>query len=232
MHGIMRVREGLFWCICADRAVFLDIEQDQYFTLPHALQGAFQSWAAGGDPGEAALQRLLRCNILASGPGECDPHPLSLVPIRRDYGARTGSSSAPTARGNLLEVARAALAQHRAETALRRFPLAQVLADLPKAPSRLASLSRDVVDGQRIGAAFATTAQMMRSADKCLPRALAAWRLCVRRGLRPVLAFGVRMDPFAAHCWIQLGDAVVVGDLEQVRLFTPIMSVACDHVTS
>jgi hypothetical protein len=29
--------------------------------------------------------------------------------------------------------------------------------------------------------------------------------------------------PFAAHCWVQLGDAVLIGGYEQARLYTPIL---------
>jgi hypothetical protein len=32
------------------------------------------------------------------------------------------------------------------------------------------------------------------------------------------------MEPFAAHCWVQWGDAVIVGDLEHSRMFTPILA--------
>jgi hypothetical protein len=40
--------------------------------------------------------------------------------------------------------------------------------------------------------------------------------------MNPSLVFGVRMNPFRAHCWVQLGGQVLIGDFEQVRLFTPI----------
>jgi len=44
----------------------------------------------------------------------------------------------------------------------------------------------------------------------------------VRSGIYPRLVFGVRANPFRAHAWVQLEDKVLIGDYEQVRLFTPI----------
>jgi hypothetical protein len=65
----------------------------------------------------------------------------------------------------------------------------------------------------------------MRKAKQCLPRALGANALCRAAGALPTLVFGVRLAPFAAHCWLQWHEAVIVGDLEQARMFTPILAV-------
>ena len=35
--------------------------------------------------------------------------------------------------------------------------------------------------------------------------------------------FAVKGAPFAAHCWIQLGDIVLNDSVENVRAYTPIM---------
>jgi hypothetical protein len=62
----------------------------------------------------------------------------------------------------------------------------------------------------------------MPAAGRCLVRAVAAHAACCAAGVRPRLVFGVCVDPFRAHAWIQLEEQVLVGDFEQVRLFTPI----------
>jgi transglutaminase-like putative cysteine protease len=77
----------------------------------------------------------------------------------------------------------------------------------------------------RIAAVFATTPLSFRKTGQCLPRALAANALCRRSGVTTTLVFGVRLAPFAAHCWLQRGSAVIVGDLEQARMFIPILAV-------
>jgi hypothetical protein len=62
-----------------------------------------------------------------------------------------------------------------------------------------------------------------RAHDRCLIRALAVKWLCNKSGIKSKLVFGVIANPFAAHCWVQLGGAVLVGGFEQARLFTPIL---------
>ena len=46
---------------------------------------------------------------------------------------------------------------------------------------------------------------------------------CRKRGLETKLVLGVIAHPFTAHCWVQLGTAVLVGGYEQARLYTPIL---------
>ncbi|WP_029416643.1 lasso peptide biosynthesis B2 protein [Brevundimonas bacteroides] len=42
-------------------------------------------------------------------------------------------------------------------------------------------------------------------------------------GHDPAWVFGVRTWPFAAHCWLQIGDGVVGDRLERVSRYTPIL---------
>ena len=76
---------------------------------------------------------------------------------------------------------------------------------------------------EQIAAASAAAAFVTRSHDRCLVRALAVHALCSRTAVRPKLVFGVAAHPFAAHCWVQLGSAVLVGGFEQARLHTPVL---------
>ena len=40
-----------------------------------------------------------------------------------------------------------------------------------------------------------------------------------------VWVFGVRTWPFSAHCWLQIGDAVLDDDPERVGIYPPILAV-------
>ncbi|WP_161988954.1 lasso peptide biosynthesis B2 protein [Sphingomonas glacialis] len=114
--------------------------------------------------------------------------------------------------------------QFRARRALKRRPLAQIIASLA-VHQGAGTLPKDEVRLRRIARAFVTSALFMRAADQCLPRAIAAQQRCRHDGVDSALLFGVRLHPFAAHSWVQAGNAVVVGDLEVVRLYTPILVV-------
>jgi len=107
----------------------------------------------------------------------------------------------------------------------RRWAAGEILA-----PDELAPLldcgvikTEDEAVLRRVAGAYVTSAMLLRADDQCLPRAIAARRLCQRLGQQAALIFGVRLEPFAAHSWVQCGDAVIVGELENVRLYTPIL---------
>jgi hypothetical protein len=124
------------------------------------------------------------------------------------------------------DIARAVAAQRRAQAEIRHGRLA----DLVRTAARDRALSAPEgsnadAAARRVAAAFESAALILRKADQCLPRALAARTLGQRLGIRATVVFGVRLDPFAAHCWAQWHDAVIVGDLEEVRLFMPILVV-------
>lgn len=76
-----------------------------------------------------------------------------------------------------------------------------------------------------IAAAADAAAFITRSHDRCLVRGLAVQAACRGRGIPAKLVLGVIGHPFAAHCWVQVGDAVVIGEYEQARLYTPILVV-------
>ncbi|WP_294251362.1 lasso peptide biosynthesis B2 protein [uncultured Sphingomonas sp.] len=205
---------SISWCRCAGQAVFLDLEGDRYFCLPEPLDAIFQRWAAG-----EAIDRDAHTALVAAGVAGADPtqrpQPVSFSVARRDL-AHAGPGRA------VWTSAKAIFGQLRAKYWLRRRPLANILRDLPS-PAASAARSPGEASLQAIAGAFATSAMVLPAADQCLPRAIAAARLCWHRGLDAALILGVRLHPFAAHSWVQSGDAVVVGDLEQVRLYTPIL---------
>lgn len=216
----LRLRDGVSWCLCAGRAVFLDLERDRFFCLPPDRDAAFRGWAVEGRPPcAAALEPLRQSGLLVPGGDEGDPPvPARLIEARCDLAAQSGTKA------GLRDIAAAVLAQHHAAALLRRLPLRAIL-DLPCPAPRPVPPGEAAVRARSLAAAFAASRLVLRAADRCLPRAIAMRRQCHRSGLRPLLAFGVRREPFAAHCWVQLDDAVLVGDLEQVRLFTPILVV-------
>lgn len=118
----------------------------------------------------------------------------------------------------------AALAQQSARAALRWRGLDHCLRNFENAKNR--SEGSDV--GERgVGAlavAFEHATLITSSHERCLPSSIAlAHRLC-RRGLKPDLVIGVKLGPFAAHCWVQLDDMLVSDRMETIRAFTPILA--------
>ena len=211
-----RLRSGLSWCICAGQAVFLDLPRNRYFCLPEIPNGLFRRWAAGETLAPRELTSLLACGVVETGreagaAATCHPAPM------RDHGlegARSGSTA---------DVMAAIVGQLRAQCWLKLRPMARIAACRAGGRARPTDQMQDEARQRRVAGAFAASAMLLRAADQCLPRAIAARRLCQRHGQEAALVFGVRLNPFAAHSWVQCGDAVIVGDLENVRLYTPIL---------
>jgi len=218
----LRLRAGLSWCICGDRAVFLDLARDRYFMLPERSDPAYRAWAAGEVAEPSALDRLVSAGILVGGEGDSeDPRrgPTTCPPARRDLASVASSRTRPG------DLASAGIEQLRARLALRRTPVAILLARIAAGCTGRLVSDPDDSGLRRIAAAFEALTKILRAEDECLPRAIAARWMCDRRNLAATLVLGVRLDPFSAHSWVQAGDAVIVGDLEQVRLFTPVLVV-------
>jgi hypothetical protein len=218
-----QLRDNLHWCDCEGRAVFLDMEADRYFCLPKAANEAFlRLAAASSQSGDSeALQPLLARGLLTEAGGQTSipPPPLIEAPIR-DF------TEQPVLRPSALSILRALAAELSTARALRTRPFQAVVEaarsrEPASAPIRPGS-ARSI--GEIVSAA-AVISFLTRSHDRCLVRALALHSMCRTNGFDPKLVFGVIAHPFAAHCWVQLGNDVLIGGYEQARLYTPILVV-------
>lgn len=217
----LKLRDHLHWCNCEGRAVFLDIRADRYFCLPQASNDAFLRLAAGTVQGrdQELLRGLVAKGVLTetSTGVRIQLPPVIHAPTCDLVDERFGSAL-------FLWTLRVLAAESRAAWILRTRPLHHVL---EAAGERGRRPPGDLANGPqastKIASAAAAAALLTRSHDRCLVRALAVHSLCSRTGLTPKLIFGVSAHPFAAHCWVQLGDAIVVGGFEQARLYTPIL---------
>ncbi|MEJ1961554.1 MAG: lasso peptide biosynthesis B2 protein [Gammaproteobacteria bacterium] len=59
--------------------------------------------------------------------------------------------------------------------------------------------------------------------DACLRNSLTLVEFLARYQIYPTWAFGVRMEPFAAHSWVQQGPVLFTDPIDHVKTFTPIM---------
>lgn len=212
----LTLRPGLSWCLCAGQAVFLDLTSNRYFCLPELPDGLFRRWAAGEILAPDELAPLFDSGLLEAGDGgrkAATTHPTATQDYALD-GAGDGSAN---------DVMAAVTGQLRARCWLKLRPMAGIAARLASEWPAALDRTQDEARQRRVASAFVTSAMLLRADDQCLPRAIAARRLCQRHGQEAALVFGVRLEPFAAHSWVQCGDAVIVGELENVRLYTPIL---------
>lgn len=78
--------------------------------------------------------------------------------------------------------------------------------------------------GQLVGAARSARPWIPFEGE-CLQRSFLLRAHLAAQGVATDWVFGVATWPFAAHCWLQIGDLVVGDRLSRVSRFTPIMRV-------
>ena len=219
----LQLRDDLHWCDCAGRAVFLDTQADRYFCLPKASNEAFLRLAerTTREADQELLHRLVAKGVLVEAEAGA---PFRLPPA---IAAPTHDMVEEPVRARTLRwMLRALVAEFRAARALRTRPFHDLIeAARDRGQRPLDAGAKEPWPVEEIVAASAAAAFITRSHDRCLVRALAVQALCSRTAVRPKLVFGVAAHPFAAHCWVQLGSAVLVGGFEQARLHTPVLVV-------
>ena len=218
---LFRGRDNLHWCNCDGRAVFLDTRADRYFCLPQEANGAFLRMAAlSMQSGDVERLQLLvkRGMLIEAGPQASIESAALIEPPTHDFLEEPIQGAEP------VSILRAFASELRAGWALRTRPFHQVVEAVrngrPRNKGIQGNSDRSI---QEILSAATAVSFITRSHDRCLVRALAVHSACRSTGLKPKLVFGVIAHPFTAHCWVQLGGAVLVGGYEQARLYTPIL---------
>jgi len=118
---------------------------------------------------------------------------------------------------------------------LKLLPFQTLLSLLNRMPKgRLAPLPLDPRSAERLAWAIATAGPYLVGSRPCLPQALAAQLLLVRRGFPARLRLGVikgDRGEVQAHAWMETDGRVVVGgSLAELARFTPLL--ALDAKTS
>lgn len=224
-----RLRDGVSFCQVDDCLVFLDLDTDRYFRLSARLEQALCALLEGDGAPEEDARDLVRRNVLTSiGNGETRHlRRMIEVPSRSVLENSTGNArpGVPVA----LEVFGVV---SWTQLVLKTRPLDRVInRTITHRQRGTASRPSSAVAEPCPGHLVEATQQFMRSRLSvpietcCLLDSLALVRFLARRGLAASLVFGVALDPFAAHCWVQAGTWVLNDTLGNVLAHTPIREV-------
>lgn len=209
--------EGLSFCIVLDRFVFLDLRHDRYFCLGAEAGAGFarvlQGTGAGGDE---VIDRLVASGVIRPGGHHARPKAVSHEAPSRSL-VRSRSPRAPL--GTLEALSR----RLGAEAALRVRGLDACIAAAGHRVRGLPYAGADAAAGA--AAAFARSALLRAKSKRCVSISLAAMRWFAARGSRADLVIGVKLHPFEAHCWVQIGDTLINDEVDAVRPFVPILVV-------
>lgn len=202
--------DGVFMAVCDEDIIVLDTRSDHYSVLPEAA-GEVRLSQGVIEAADEVLQHLRTSGLVGDAPaGQRHPIPPGPVNALELHGVRPLLSDE-------LTVCRAIGAAWLKGPGRRS--LSELLSD------RIVAAPIDIEMTARLTAAFVRILPWDPAQGACLYR---AWLLRHALGLRAQSAtwvFGVRIWPFGAHCWLQVGDAVLDDDPDRVARYTPIMAV-------
>ncbi len=215
------LRDGVSFCETSGRLLFLDVRRDRYFCLAPPTEAAFQRLVRRDqNAGDTQVEkRLLADGLLRAVPGDAVPTACALpMPIASALDdAETKRSTGQT--GALLRLA-------RSELSLRFLGLRRALRGVARHKARARAtigLSDAAIAAPGLG--FHAAALLASPLDRCLPRSIATAHRYFSLGIRVDLVIGVKLQPFAAHCWVQRGELLLNDRLDTVRNFTPILAI-------
>ena len=196
------------------RPIFMDEQSDAYFQLGRQEEAGF-------------LKEVGKRSPLAPGNPACtSAFGLADVQIvRADPPAPRGSvvdELPPLGRPSVRDVLRAGKLTLAARSEIARQPISRVLSGLT-APRPGSEAGDALADEAR---KFLAARRLIPLSPNCLSDSLALLRwLGPAPGLR--LIFAVKLDPFAAHCWVQLHELLINERPDVVEAFRPVRVIEC-----
>lgn len=214
------LRPGISFCEVEGRYLFLDLWADRYFGLADAAERAFRSLVgSAAEHDEHTIQQLHMSGLLIE---TADQHPLPCPPVPMPTASLL---DADHLRSSFAERASAFTALIRTKSRLKRRGLGTAIDRLRCRKVGIAPIAAPHNRICELAAAFDTTARLMRSHDQCLVRSIAIADCLASRTISADLVIAVRIRPFAAHCWVQIGSRLVNDQQDQVASYTPILVV-------
>ena len=214
-----RLATGTGYCDVGGEFVFLDLVRDKYLALRGDDRAAFERLRTGEPNDSEAMSRLVQTGFLkrADVPGCFDPASIEIPPqdiSAMDDGKFTLRMAIASARA--LRWAARAKRPGRIAAAVEGLRVSKARIGVPGADEPAAA----------IASSYAYCRWAIPVTPRCLIDALALDRILLSRGLVASMVFGVQLDPFRAHCWLQTPERVLTGTAAEARAFTPILVVA------
>ncbi len=229
-------------CVADQYAVFLNLTNDKYCALAppdaRALLGTVEGWCAGAACAvpkdrqrsetqncEKLVRNLLGERILTD---DCQTGKAATPVVLTRAAASLAGAPRAVQRINAGHLANFVAAWLAATAMLRIFPLRLAVERVRRRKARQGSKTPpfDVDRAFQLMTAYSILRpNFFSSVNACLRDSLTVVEFLARYQVFPTWAFGVRVNPFAAHSWVQDGDVVLNDDVKNVNKFTPIMTI-------
>jgi len=227
-------------CVSGQHVVLMDLERDKYVAVipAHRLAAWVRGWPVGAalpadsphrvDPGaDALVSQMLAHGMLVSDPHVGKP----AVPVAATRAVRSlvefDLDTRPKGGAGLLW--RFGRSWAHAQLSLKLRPIQSIVEAVRERRARRAASGRGDADPARLRALVTAFTRLrplfytLRSA--CLLDSLTLVHFLGAEGIHPDWVFGVKTEPFDAHCWVQQGETVLNDAADRVRQYSPILVV-------
>ncbi len=228
--------QDVHMCLADDQVVILDLMRDRYLSLDSdasIMLRPYLDLLAGReglpeDRDEPRLREVL-AKLSADGLVCTSPLPSMAVETHRP-GRRAENAITPRPPSGQNLCAHYALhyiwSVVRARVALRTCSLHRIVVSerIKRSAQPGAPREFDADETARLCSIYCRLRVIATDRGQCLFDTLALKLFLGNYGIFPDWIFGVRLNPFGAHCWLQHGNTVVNDSIDSVRPFTPIMT--------
>lgn len=196
--------------------VFLDLRREAYLCVPNGLALRPSPDCGSLDPPTPEIAaELLAAELLVSASEAAVParQPRAPLPAKGLQLTRAPMTGRDTVRllGALFDLA-------------TRYPGRDLAAVIAAAAPVQDSQPEDDAEVLRLASVFERVAIWLPIPSKCVIRSFLLLRFLQRSGRGATWVFGVRTWPFAAHCWLQLGDVALDDAPERLQTYEPILA--------
>jgi len=204
--------EQRYSCTIDHRVIVLDADRSRYYLLPSSTADA------------ATCDGLAEHRARAPLPTSAyERESASLANKELSIYQRGPKPTTDVPRlGLFAEVSALLLERIRAGLELKRSPIGAVFKKIVAYRANRRPAADPSAALGDILAALDASSLAMTVHDRCLPTSIALCRRLARRGVFASLNLGVRLDPFAAHAWLEFQEVVILDDPDIVAQYTRI----------
>jgi len=230
-------------CVAGKQVIFLDLERDKYLAVAHAHP--IGRWVSGWPLPQSGISAATQDGALARAPG---PENGLLAQMISQGLLITDPALGKAAAPVVADKAKVALVEYDlhvrpratprqlwnfcaafmvARWSLKHRPIKEVVQAARLRKKRAATApAADVAKLRELVTAFVHMRPLFYTArDACLLDSVTLMHFLARYGVFPTWVFGVRTEPFYAHCWVQQGDYVFNDTPDFINGFSSILVV-------
>lgn len=207
--------------------VFLDLTQDDYTLIPGDAAVALSVLASQPEQLTEAhahsLKELVAAGLLTTRSGEGR----RFTTTRMNFAAESLLDSEWNDELNVsaTHVWNFIAACTTAAVRLKTRPIESTVTRVARRKARRGTTDLDMERADQLTAVFRRLRALFPFNYLCLFDSLALIEFLARYDLFPTWIFGVRLAPWAAHCWVQHGAVAFNEDIEEAAHYTQIMAI-------